>query len=280
MAGAYELQIEKREDGTHVANHAGVLLQTAFQPIFRFHDDRLQPVACEALLRVTRGTTPVLPDAWLGSLNEAEFRAIEPQLLRLHIRNAGLLPLDMRRLFLNFDPRIPEHPAAFQSVLRDLGDELRAAGISPADIACEITEAETVNDNSLTHFAYELRARGYMIAVDDFGANASRPARVRALAPDIVKFDGRLVRRLMSTRTGMETLKGLVARFQNDRISCLLEGLKSIWEVQMAETTGAAMVQGYALAAPRIAASDITVWLDQYQPNLGSATTGLVKRFS
>jgi len=273
------LQIEQRDNGSFIARYADFVLQTAFQPIFRFEKGRLALIACEALLRVTRDDVPVLTDAFFATLEPASFRALEPQLLTLHVRNARNLPPDQRRLFLNFDPRSAEDPSRFESDLRELGAELRATGISPADVICEITEAETASNDSLTRFAYELRARGYMVAVDDFGAHASRMRRVRALAPDIVKFDGALVKRLMGTDAGVGTLRVLIERFHRDGIQCVLEGLEALWEITLAESTGAAMVQGYVLAAPRLAGPDLAAWIAQYKPETDRDGKRLVKTF-
>jgi EAL domain-containing protein (putative c-di-GMP-specific phosphodiesterase class I) len=279
LSASVPLEIQTLDDGACVAVHGDVTLHTAFQPIFRFEKGHLVPVACEALIRVMRGSTPVLTDAWFGSLDPAAFREIEPQLRRLHIRNARHIPSGQRRLFLNFDPRIPETPASFETVLRELGDELRAAGISPADVVCEITEAETTNKAALTHFGYELRARGYMIAVDDFGARASHLGRVADLAPDIVKFDAGLVKRLMGTPAGIATLHMLIEKFRRDGIHSVLEGLEALREVGLAEDAGAAMVQGYVLAAPRLAGSEFAPWLAQYTPQPEEPAVRMVKQF-
>ena len=274
-----EFRIEKSPDGTWVGDYAGHVLRTAFQPIFRFEKGRLAPIACEALLRVSRDGNPVLTDTFFTSLDKPAFEALEPQLRSLHIRNACHIPSSERRLFLNFDPRIPEHPARFEAALRTLGAELRTAGISPADVVCEITEAETQNNAALTHFAYELRARGYMLAVDDFGTRASRQQRIAAIAPDIVKFDGRMVKRLLSNPAGAATLRMMVSEFHKQGIHSVLEGLEALWEIGPAESTGAPMVQGYALAAPRIVSTDFSNWIAQFRPQPEAPAVQMVKTF-
>lgn len=266
MSAQFPMQIETREDGTHFIALNGFVLQTAFQPIFRFSAGRLAPIACEALLRVTRSGTPALTEAFLAALPRADAARLEPMLRWMHIRNAGLIPAGMRRLFLNFDPARLGEPSLLEVRLRDLGAELRDAGMSPADIVCEITEGEAPDMASLRHFAWELRARGYRVAVDDFGARAARMDRVKAMAPDIVKLDGRLARRLMDTGAGFGTLKLMTGRFRADGIDTVLEGVESLWQLELAERAGAAMVQGFVTAAPRIADPGLGDWLSQYLP--------------
>ena len=74
-----------------------------------------------------------------------------------------------------------------------------------------------------------MRARGYRIAVDDFGAQASRLQRVAALAPDIVKFDGALVKRLMATEAGVRAAM-LAATGYSGPVE-LFEGKEGVFEV-------------------------------------------------
>lgn len=279
MAADATFTIEKRDDGTHVGHYGDNLLQTAFQPVFRFSGGRLAPVACEALLRVSRGETPVVTDAFFNGIDADTARAIEPQLRRLHILNAKAIPSAQRRLFLNFDPRAIAGVSTLAAELRDLGADLRLSDIPPSNVVCEVTESEAPNDEALRHFAYELRARGYLIAVDDFGAEASRMKRVRAIAPDIVKLDGKLVRDMLETPAGFGTLQLMIQRFAKDGIDVVLEGVESMWQVDLAARTGAAFLQGFAVAAPRIVGPHFADWLAQYAlpPATGGET--LVKRF-
>ncbi|MCI5074292.1 MAG: EAL domain-containing protein [Oricola sp.] len=258
--------MERDDDGAWIAILGDFVLRTAFQPIFRFDQGHLAPIACEALLRVSRDGHPVLTEAFFAMLDAPSFIAIEPELRRMHIRNASFIPSSQRRLFLNLDPRLAETPTRLHQALASLADELRAARIPPADIVCEFTEVETACEATLPHFAHELRARGFVIAIDDYGDRASRPERVEALAPDIVKFDGRLVKRLLATPAGIGTLRLMASRFASDGIHCVLEGLETMRDIERAETTGAQMLQGYALAEPRVAGPDFGAWIARFEP--------------
>jgi EAL domain-containing protein (putative c-di-GMP-specific phosphodiesterase class I) len=70
----------------------------------------------------------------------------------------------------------------------------------------------------------------------------------------------------MATEAGVAALRMLISRFRKDGIVCILEGLEALWEVGVAETTGAVMVQGFVLAAPRLAGPDLAAWIAQYRP--------------
>ena len=66
---------------------------------------------------------------------------------------------------------------------------LSETGIDPHRVVCEVTEKETISQEALFALVASLRASGFRIAVDDYGAEDSDMNRVRELHPDIVKFD-------------------------------------------------------------------------------------------
>ncbi|WP_306117691.1 MULTISPECIES: EAL domain-containing protein [unclassified Roseitalea] len=230
-----------------------VVLQSAFQPVFRCRRDRMEPVAFEALARPFRGASPLPPERYFDDLERERLGAIEQVVRHIHVRNAAHLPRGARRLFLNFHPSAFESPARIEQDLRLLGADLRAIGISPADLVCEITEQQEHAEEALKDVVYLLRARGYRIAVDDFGAGFADPGRVARLTPDIVKVDGALVRRHLATPEGCVELGRLVEAFGRDGIQCVLEGLETLEQVERARRTGAHFLQGFALAPPQLA---------------------------
>ena len=59
----------------------------------------------------------------------------------------------------------------------------------------------------------------------------------------------------------------------------VLEGLEALWEIGPAESTGAPMVQGYALAAPRIVSTDFSNWIAQFRPQPEAPAVRMVKTF-
>ena len=98
-----------------------------------------------------------------------------------------------------------------------------------------------------------LRAHGFRIAVDDYGAHDSDIERIRALKPDIVKFDAQWITRLMESGPGFALLHAMVANFADQGIVTVFEGIEEGWQLELAERSGASMVQGYVLARPEIA---------------------------
>lgn len=264
-------EIGQQPDGTWSAKAHGVTLKSAFQPIFALRSGKLRPVACEGLLRIFSDIGRVSPGAYFSALDEDDLAQSEALARTLHIRNARTLDPSMRRLFLNFDPTVFGSPAQFEATLNTIGRELSASGIQTSDIVCEITEQAVSDADELKNCVYGLRARGYVVAVDDFGAKASNPKRVAHLTPDIVKIDGALVQRLMRTPSSFDRLLQLVANFRSDGVRVVLEGIEKSAHLTLAMKTGADFHQGFALAVPRLAPARFDEWFgaDEAQPAHG-----------
>ena len=130
---------------------------------------------------------------------------------------------------------------------------LHEADVDPRRIVCEVTEQKSASSEALHSFVQALRAHGFRIAVDDYGAHDSDIERIRVLKPDIVKFDAQWITRLMESGPGFALLYAMVTNFADQGIETVFEGIEEGWQLELAERSGASMVQGYALARPEIA---------------------------
>lgn len=271
--------LKRQADGSWIAEYKNFTLKTALQPIFRFTNGKLRPVAFEGLLRPIIDETSVLTGPFLQAVSSDDQLHVETLARTLHIRNASNLPQVAQRLFLNFDPSLIEPKSILENILKDLGTELRVSGLSPTQCVCEITEKAAQSREHLSYFVYALRSRGYKIAVDDFGSESSNMARIEQLTPDIVKFDGVLIKDMMEHASGLTELKKLIRHFHSLRIDVVLEGLEEMWQIEMAEAAGADMVQGFAAAVPRLAPANFSEWFKddsdtRLRPLLSKPATG------
>lgn len=171
----------------------------------------------------------------------------------LHIANAAEL-LDPRSLiFLNFNPALFTDPRATEAALAGMRRLLGRVSVAPSRIVCELTEQKSGSDAGLVAFVDAMKAEGYLVAVDDYGTLESDLARIDRLHPDIVKFDGKLVARLMDSSSGYALLTELATGFRARGIRTVFEGIEREIQIELAEKAGATMVQGYALARPALA---------------------------
>ncbi|TGU59065.1 EAL domain-containing protein, partial [Mesorhizobium sp. M00.F.Ca.ET.186.01.1.1] len=96
--------------------------------------------------------------------------------------------------------------------------------------------------------------------VDDYGADDSDITRVKELRPDIVKFDAHWITQLMESGAGFAQLTSMVRSFEDQGIRTVFEGIEEGWQLELAERSGASMVQGYVLARPELAPTSFRVF--------------------
>lgn len=239
-------------DGTFTGVWGQHVLKSAFQPIFAFVDGKLRVAAFEGLLRPFRDQEPVSPGVFFGLIPPIDRMHVETLSRTLHLLNAGKFLDSAAAVFVNFDPSVFSDRELTDVALRDMRLVLHEAAIEPERVVCEVTEQPTASDTVLFAFVEALRGHGFRIAVDDYGSEDSDIHRIERLLPDIVKFDARWITQLMDTGAGFALLAEMVAAFTARGIQTVFEGIEHGWQLELAEKSGASMVQGFAVARPEI----------------------------
>ncbi|TKT80376.1 EAL domain-containing protein [Aquamicrobium sp. LC103] len=250
--------IIRHDDGTSTGVWGLFTLKSAFQPIFAFRDGRLSIAAFEGLTRSFREKESVAPPAFFRDVPAADRLHVETLTRTLHLLNAARFLDDRSKIFVNFDPSVYSERRLTEAAIRDMRLVLHETGIDPDRVVCEVTEQRSRSELQLSTFVSVLRDRGFRIAVDDFGAESSDMERVTTLKPDIVKFDAHWISRLMETRPGVALLKVMVSQIADRGIETVFEGIEQGRQLELAEQAGADLVQGYALARPRIVPANFT----------------------
>lgn len=257
--------IIRNDDGTSTGVWGLYTLKSAFQPIFAFQDGKLAITAFEGLIRPFRNDEPESPGKFFASCPPAERLHIEALTRTLHLLNAGTcLPTDAS-IFINFDPSVFIDKSVSANALREMRLVLHEADIDPQRVVCEVTEQRSASKEVLYNFVEELRANGFRIAVDDYGADDSDINRIKELRPDIVKFDAQWITQLMESGAGFALLMTMVAAFEGRGIRTVFEGIEETWQLDLAEKSGASMVQGFVLAKPEIAPTSFRAYANTMQ---------------
>jgi EAL domain-containing protein (putative c-di-GMP-specific phosphodiesterase class I) len=252
--------IVRQEDGTSTGVWGVHALKSAFQPIFAFDGGKVRIAAFEGLIRAFRDGEPVSPGNFFRSVPSVDRFHVETLTRTLHILNAGACLDPAVSIFVNFDPSLFTDRALVDVAIRDMRLVLHEAGIHPSRVVCEMTEQRTGSNEALHLFVDMLRASGFRIAVDDYGADDSDISRIDDLRPDIVKFDAHWITRLMESGPGFALLKAMVGTFTDRGIATVFEGIEESWQLDLAEKSGASMVQGYVLARPELAPTRFAVF--------------------
>jgi EAL domain-containing protein (putative c-di-GMP-specific phosphodiesterase class I) len=241
------------KDGTKGWLFGAFQLRSAFQPIFSLKSGKAEIAGYEGLIRPFMAGRALSPALFFGNIEPRDRMRVETVTRDLHLANAVHLPGRDAMLFINIDP------SAFNTIL-DISEAL--AGIrrlwaktgKPANrLVCEITEKKVKSPALLFQLADTIRANGFKLAVDDYGAAHSDAERLKRLKPHIVKFDGRWTQRLMATKAGYGQIKAMAAEMHERGIATVFEGIETLEQLELSEFCKATYVQGFALARPEIA---------------------------
>lgn len=252
-------RILQEEDGSCSGSFGPFLLKTALQPIFgRNRSGQLRLRGFEGLLRLFLNDAPYSPAGFFARIGADRRLSVDALCRHIHLVNASLEPAEDVLLFLNFDPSLYEDNRQISAQVNGLKSDVAASRFSPARIVCEMTEQQIAQPDRMRYLIDNLKEAGFKIAVDDFGAESSDVRRVELVRPDIVKLDAHWVVRLMESQSGFAVLREAVNRFRKDGASVVIEGLEQGYQIDLAWGAGADLVQGFALARPQIAPTNIS----------------------
>jgi len=210
----------------------------AAQPIVRARDGSLY--GRELLLR---SITPRLPDP-LAVLEAAERLA--------RVKDVGRV---VRRLAA--EVAIPAGTSLFVNVHSlELEDEDLHSGETPLagsakDIVLEVTERGRIDAVSDLHRRVSrLRALGYRIAIDDFGAGYAALNSFASLHPDVAKLDMALVRNVDSDPYRRRLVTSVNAMCRDLGILVVAEGIETEAEKATVIELGCDLLQGFLIGPP------------------------------
>jgi EAL domain-containing protein (putative c-di-GMP-specific phosphodiesterase class I) len=164
---------------------------------------------------------------------------------------AGLFPDDDTRLSINFMPNAVYDPAAcIRTTLLAAG----RTGFALDRIMFEFTENEPMIDTKhVEGIIAEYKRRGFITAIDDFGAGFAGLKLLANFQPDLIKIDMDLVRGIDSSPARQAIVAGIMGICRELDIAVLAEGIETEAELTVLRAAGVSLVQGYHLARPALA---------------------------
>ena len=232
-------------------------IRMAFQPIV---DARTRSVyGYEALVRTAEG----------GGAAEALAR-VRPELLYRFdqtcrvkaIATAAELGLK-ERLSVNFFPNAVYKAA---TCIRMTLLAAERCGFPPERLIFEAAESEEVTDQAhVSDIFRDYKSRGFLTAIDDFGAGYAGLSALVKFQPDLIKLDMNLIRGLESDPV-RRTIVAAICRMASD-LGCVLiaEGVETSEEYKVLSDMGIFLFQGFLFGKPaleRIEAVPEAVWDD------------------
>lgn len=117
-------------------------------------------------------------------------------------------------------------------------------------LTIEITESSKILDlDTASKSINALRAKGYVVCLDDFGAGASGYQYLRELKVDVVKIDGIYVRDVVSDKNNQAFIKSMVQLCKDLKIKTIAEFVEDDKQKTLLKNTGVDFAQGYLFGA-------------------------------
>ncbi|USD52435.1 EAL domain-containing protein [Vibrio sp. SCSIO 43153] len=241
--------IHKQLDGQFIAKYKHLTLRSVFQPIYQ---NELKIIGLEALVRISnKDGLMIRPDAFFHSntVNESDQLNVERLSRLIHIQNFGQSRFHAKKLFLNVLPKAAEMLALDRSYYNLLKRTLKQAGVQKQQVVMELVEVDASSEATLHHATRKLGHSGYMLAIDDYGINASTKERAKSVKPHIIKLDRSLLLQYENGDSHKLTQALTLAREINSKT--VIEGIETEHQLNLMKKLGFDMYQGYLLAMPQ-----------------------------
>ena len=132
-----------------------------------------------------------------------------------------------------------------------LAGKMQRAGLPPRRLKLELTEDMVATDElTLSASIAALRAKGFQVSLDDFGAGSATLALLSQMPFDEMKIDGALVRAVAQAPASREIITGIVALARLFDLRLVTEGIEDAATIALLSQLGCRIGQGYALAYP------------------------------
>lgn len=228
-------------------------LEVHYQPVLSASDGRM--VGSEALVRIrNEDGTLVMPGAFIDVAEDSGLISkLGHQVLVKAIRQtaewtrldvSGQAPLSIA---VNVSARQLTDPN-YAEILRD---ELNSAGLSPAQLAIELTESALIDGNPTTEQSLaKLRDLGVRIGLDDFGTGFSSLAYLKRFPISFLKVDRSFVDGLGTDENDSAIVRATIALAHGLNLTVVAEGVETEYQLEQLAALDCDHVQGYLFSKP------------------------------
>ena len=222
----------------------GFEIRMAFQPI---NDWKMKNILdYEALVRGPNGEGA---DWVFNQVNDNNKYYFDQACRVKAIETASKLKLD-KVLSINFLPNAMYNP---ETCIRATIEAADLFGFNIKQIMFEVTECEQiVNREKLVNIFDSHAKRGFITAIDDFGAGYADLSWLDDLKPQILKLDMSLIRDVDVFPKKQEYIKNILEYCSPLKTRVLAEGIESRAELDYLVGLGIDLFQGYYFAKPQL----------------------------
>ena len=134
---------------------------------------------------------------------------------------------------------------------QDVAEAARRHGADPTKLVLEITERAAMREPERTDkMVHDLKALGLRVAIDDFGADHSSLARLRAMQVDILKIDRSFLTGVPEERAAASIVTAILSLARALGMHAVAEGVETAEQLRFLGESGCRRAQGYHVARP------------------------------
>ena len=219
-------------------------LKAFYQPIYDFKENKITKY--EALARIVEGDTIISPFYFL---NSAKIIGLIPTLTKSVVHQAFEFFKD--RKDISFSINITDDDLKDGELFGLLLYLCNKYAIKPSMVTLEILE--NINDYDVvdaTNKLEELKDAGFLIALDDFGAQNSNFTRIQNLNVDIIKIDGLFIKDLDTNANSMHIVETIIYLAKRTNKKTVAEFVHSKEIFDIVKNLGVDYAQGYFIGQP------------------------------
>ncbi len=128
-------------------------------------------------------------------------------------------------------------------------------------VMLEVTESAKISDmETANNFLQELRKRGHIVCLDDFGVAESSFDYLRYLHVDHIKIDGSYVRENLNTTRGRHLLRAMVGMCRNLGMTTIAEMVEDDKTAGILWESGVHYGQGWLFGKPDTSPTALELW--------------------
>lgn len=139
----------------------------------------------------------------------------------------------------------------YEGLVSSLCSIAEESGIDYGDLHLEITESAYSDDTEkLINIVEELRNKGFVIEMDDFGSGYSSLSMIAMIPFDVLKADMSFIMNMAESEKGLHMMELVIdiARFL--KVPVIAEGVETKEQLDILREKGCQMIQGYYFSKP------------------------------
>lgn len=148
-------------------------------------------------------------------------------------------------------------------------EAVRANGLVPEQIVIEVTENEVISrPEEFSLVTKQLKAAGFSLAIDDFGAGSAGLLLLARFQPDKVKIDRYILADVHKSGPKQAIVQAIIKCCQSLNITVIAEGVEKPEEWMWLESAGVSLYQGFLFAHPELEAIPAVAWPELSESDL------------